>query len=326
MIRHMTFIARKVKKGDKLNYKIPKKGEYLFIFLTRPTKEEIKKLTSDFRFDPEPLETYVKETHSRRYITKPFQFVIRTAYLQNNTIGYTNLLFIMMSRTLIVSASKPSDVYGEIIEDISESFQTTEARSVGHILYNFLQEDVDENYDVLGRLEQQIKDVEAKATRIALRETKVRVDDILALKRQLFRLSRQFWATTRVISLIRIGVAQVEIDRESERLLGDVHETYLHQIDLAAAQKEMVSDVLNVYSTSISNIAALTSNELNTVVKRLTSYGAILLIPTVIASIYGMNILNLPFAKHQYGFYIIIGIMAGVTGVALANFIKNDWL
>ena len=88
----------------------------------------------------------------------------------------------------------------------------------------------------------------------------------------------------------------------------------------------MVSDVLNVYSTSISNIAALTSNELNTVVKRLTSYGAILLIPTVIASIYGMNILNLPFAKHQYGFYIIIGIMAGVTGVALANFIKNDWL
>jgi len=75
MIRHMTFIARKVKKGDKLNYKIPKKGEYLFIFLTRPTKEEIKKLTSDFRFDPEPLETYVKETHSRRYITKPFQFV-----------------------------------------------------------------------------------------------------------------------------------------------------------------------------------------------------------------------------------------------------------
>jgi magnesium transporter len=326
MIRHLTFMAGKVKKGDKLNYRIPKKGEYLLIFLTRPTNDEINKLARDFRLDAEPLRTYIKETHSRRYITKPFQFVMRTAYIQKNIIGYANLLFILMNRILIVSASKPSDYYEEIVEDVAESFQKFEARSIGHILYNFLQEDVDENYEVLGRLEQQIKDVEAKATRTSLKETKVRVEDILALKRQLFRLSRQFWATTRVISLIRIGVAQIEIDKESERLLGDVHETFLHQIDLAAAQKEMISDALSVYSTSISNISAMTSNELNLVVKKLTSYGAILLIPTVIASIYGMNVSHLPFAQHQYGFYIVMGIMTVITGLVLANFIKNDWL
>jgi len=326
MIKHLTFKGKRVKKGNRLNYKIPKRGEYLLIFLTRPTNEEIKKLAKDFKLDPEPLNTYMKETNSRRYITKPFQFVMRTAYIQTNSIGYSNLLFILMNRVLIVSAAKPSDFYDEIIEDIAESFENVEVRSVGHIFYNFLKEDVDENYEVLGKLEQMIKDVEARATRVKLKEAGVRVEDILTLKNQLFRLSRQFWSTTRVISLIRIGVAKVELDSESERLLVDIHETFLHQIDLASTQKDMVSDVLNVYSTTISNISARTANELNIVVKRVTSYAALLLIPTLIASIYGMNISNLPFAEHPYGFYIIIGIMVLITGMGLANFIKNDWL
>jgi magnesium transporter len=326
MIKYVMFKAGKVRKGNQLNYKVPKKGEYLLVFLTRPTQEEINKLTKDFKFDPEPLKVYAKDTHSRRYITKPFQFLMRSTYVEKRRIGYSNLLFILMNRVLIVSASKPSDFYDEIMEDVAGSFEKTQVRSIGHVLYNFLQEDVDENYEVLGQLEQNIRDVEARATRVKLKETRVRVEDILTLKRQLFRLSRQFWATTRVISLIRIGVAQIEIDRESERLLGDVHETFLHQIDLASAQKDMVSDVLNVYSTTLSNISAATANELNVVVKRLTSYAALLLVPTLIASIYGMNIDKLPLAQNTYGFYIVLGIMGGLTGIVLLNFIKNDWL
>ena len=325
MIKYLLFKNGKVKKGSAPDYRIPKKDEYLLVFLTRPTSEEIKKVTEDFRFDPEPINTYTKEAQSRRYITKPFQFLMRSTFVQKNTIGFANLLFILMNRTIVVSASKPSEFYDEIIEDLAESFQETKARSIGHILYNFLQEDVNENYEVLGKLEQRIKAVETRATRPKLKETRVRVEDILALKSQLFRLSRQFWATTRVISLIRIGVAQIQIDRESERLLRDVNETFLHQIDLAATQKEMVSDVLNVYSTTISNISATRANELNIVVKKLTSYATLLLIPTLIASIYGMNIM-LPFEDSKYFFYVIIVIMVAATSAMLVNFVKNDWL
>lgn len=326
MIKYLLFRDGKVRKGTGFSYRPPRKGEYLLVFLTRPTPEERKKVTSDFRFDPEPLNSYTRETHSRRYITKPFQFMMRSTFVQRSGIGFANLLFILTNRTIVVSASKPSEFYDEIIEDIAESFEKTRARSIGHILYNFLQEDVNENYEVLGKLEQRIKDVEARATKPMLRETRVRVEDILGLKTQLFRLSRQFWATTRVISLIRIGVAQIHIDRDSERLLRDVNETFLHQIDLAATQKEMVSDVLNVYSTTISNISATKANELNIVVKKLTSHATLLLIPTVIASIYGMNVEGLPFADSKYIFYVILGLMVVLTGAMLVNFVKNDWL
>ena len=76
MITYLNFKGRKVKKGNRLNYHLPQKGEFLLIFLTIPSEKEVKKLTRDFKFDSEPLRTYMKETHSRRYITKPFQFII----------------------------------------------------------------------------------------------------------------------------------------------------------------------------------------------------------------------------------------------------------
>ena len=326
MLKHLFFRRGKVKKGSGSKYPKPRQGEHLLLFMTRPTQDEIKQVTTDFGIEPGPLQTYHKETHSRRYIAKPFQFVMRTAFVEGSGIGFTNLLFVLSTRVLVVATSKPSEFYEEVLEDIAESFTKIEARSVGHILYNFLQEDVDENYEVLGLIERQIKDVEAKASRLKLRETRLKVDDILMLKNRLFRLSRQFWATTRVISLIRIGVAQVYIDKESERLFGDVHETFLHQIDLAAAQKEMVSDALNVYATTLSNIAAIQSNELNIVMKKLTAYASILLVPTLIASVYGMNFAHIPLSEHAYGFYMVVGMMVVFTGIMLANFIKNDWL
>ena len=326
MIKYLFFKTGGVDKGSDLEYKLPKKGEHLLIFLTKPSSEEVSRVSQDFSVDPEPLAVYEKEMHSRRFITKPFQFVMRTAYLQKNKISYTNLLFILMDRVLIVSSSKPSDFYDEILGDISESFQNIEPRSIAHILYNFLQEDVDENYDVLGYLEKKIKDIESRASKPNLGKTQLKVDDILSLKTKLFRLSRQFWATTRVISLIRIGVAKIRIDPGSERLLGDVHETFLHQIDLAATQKEMVSDVLNVYSTTLSNISAIQANELNVVMKKLTSYAAILLVPTLIASVYGMNFEWIPLSRNDWGFFITIGMMFVFTTFTFIHFKKNDWV
>ncbi len=325
MLKYLFFGRCKVKKGTG-NYHIPSQGQYMLIFLTRPTPEEVNRVTRDFKIDPEPLQSYFKETHSRRYIAKPFQFVMRATFAENGGIGFTNLLFILTNRVLIVSSAKPTDFYDEIFEDVGETFSKTPVRSVGHILYNFLQEDVDENYDVLGLLEKQIKDVEVRASKMKLKESRLRVEDILTLKHKLFRLSRQFWATTRVLSLIRLGVAQVYIDKESARLLGDVHETFLHQIDLAAAQKEMVSDALNVYSTTISNISAYTANELNVVVKKLSAYASLLLVPTLLASIYGMNVSHLPFATGEHSFLILMGLMLAATAPIMVYFLKNDWL
>ena len=326
MIRYILFnLKGSIRKGTGTGSPKPAKGEYLFIYLSRPGKEEIDKASSEFGFDKKPMANIGRETHSRRYITLPFQFVMRTVYLENSKIETSNLLFVLTERCMITASSKESKYYDELVDNLFEGFRKTRVRGICHIFCNFLQEDVDENYEVLGRIEEQIKQIEFKAA-VFERESKVKVEDIMYLKSQLYKLSRQFWATTRVISLIRMGVAQVPLDGESVRLLGDVHETFLHQIDVAAAQKEMLSDTLTVYSTGISNRLAIVSNELNLIVKRLSGYALVLLIPTLIASVYGMNFRHIPLSEAWWAFYAINGFMLLTMVAILAYAKRNNWL
>ncbi|MBI2581199.1 hypothetical protein HYV85_05350 [Candidatus Woesearchaeota archaeon] len=326
MISYVLFDGKgSVKKGSRLDYPKPGKKDYLLIFLSRPNREEIDRIASDFKFDKRPIANFAKEFHSRRFITVPFQFVMRSVYIEDGKVDSTNLLFVLTNKCLIVASAKESRYYDELVTNLLEGFRKTKVRSIGHILCNFLQEDVDENYEVLGKIEEQIKSIEFKAAMFE-KESRIKVDDIMYLKSQLYKLSRQFWATTRVISLIRMGVAQVGIDTESIRLLGDVHETFLHQIDVAAAQKEMLSDALTVYATGVNNRLAIISNNLNLIMKRLAAYGLILLIPTLISGIFGMNFSVIPFAQYEWGFFAVTGSTLALMASIFFYAKKNDWL
>jgi len=317
MIRYVLFNEKgSAQKGSRLDYPKLAKNDYLLIFLSKPSKEEIDKVSSDFSFDKKPIINLAKETHSRRYITVPFQFTMRATYLENGKVEFSNLIFILTNKCLIVASSKEAGYYDELIDNLYEEFRKTKVRSICHVFCNFLQEDVDENYEVLGKMEEQIKDVELKVV-VFEKNVSVNVDDIIYLKSRLYKMSRQFWSITRVISLIRMGASQVYIDPESTRLLGDVHETFLHQIDVIAAQKEMLSDALTIYSTSVNNKLAIISNDLNLVMKRLAAYGLILLIPTLISGIFGMNLMNIPLEHFSWGFYAVTGAIFAIMAAII---------
>ena len=70
--------------------------------------------------------------------------------------------------------------------------------------------------------------------------------------------------------------------------------------------------------------ASVISNNLNVVLKFLTAVTIILMIPTLIASMYGMNI-RLPFQDHPYAFLINIGISFTLTLISTIIFIKRKW-
>ncbi len=325
MIRYVLFNQKgSVSKGSKADYPHLGKNDFLLIYLARPSREEIEKVSSDFKFDKKPLTNFTRESHSRRYITIPFQFVMRSVYLENDKIEYTNILFVLTRQCLIVASSKESKYYDELTDHLFEEFRKAKVRGISHVFCNFLQEDVDENYEVLGRIEDQIKKIEFKVATLE-KDSGIKVEDIMYLKSQLYKLSRQFWATTRVISLIRMGVAQIPNDTESIRLLGDIHETFLHQIDVAAAQKEMLSDALQIHSTNINNRLTVIQNELNVVMKKLAAYALILLIPTLITGIFGMNLV-IPLGHHMWGFYIVTGTIIATMAIIMTYAKKSDWL
>ena len=105
---------------------------------------------------------------------------------------------------------------------------------------------------------------------------------------------------------------------EDEDLLEDV----LTEIGQAIQMTDVSTGIL---SQMMDAFASIISNNLNVVMKFLASATIILALPTLIASIYGMN-LDLPFQRHPQAFFITMGTAVLISLVVVVVFIRKDWL
>ncbi len=109
-----------------------------------------------------------------------------------------------------------------------------------------------------------------------------------------------------------------EFSEELTERLEDIEIDTMQQHETASMYKEMLSTTLDAYQSSI-------SNNLNLVLKILASISLILMLPTLIASLYGMNV-GLPLENNPYAFWIIAFISAGWAGFLIFLFRRLDWL
>lgn len=98
--------------------------------------------------------------------------------------------------------------------------------------------------------------------------------------------------------------------------------------DLMIANNQLVDSARSVLKT-IQNIRtaaeSILTHKLNTTIRTLTVLTILLTIPTIIASLYGMNV-PLPLGEHPYAFWmVVIAIIVTVCGVALL-FKHHKWL
>ena len=97
--------------------------------------------------------------------------------------------------------------------------------------------------------------------------------------------------------------------RESEDLT-DLFEDIIidnsQALDMAKVYTEILNGTMDAYSSII-------SNNLNIVIQRLTLITIILMVPTLVASYYGMNVKGLPFHEHPYAFIFILVFSIGLS-------------
>jgi len=88
---------------------------------------------------------------------------------------------------------------------------------------------------------------------------------------------------------------------------------------------EMANVHTNILNGTMEAYASIISNNLNFVIQRLTLITLILMVPTLIASYYGMNVKNLPMAQTEGGFYYVI-IISIILSLILAWFFRRRQL
>ncbi|KIA97805.1 magnesium transporter CorA family protein [Flavobacterium sp. KMS] len=99
----------------------------------------------------------------------------------------------------------------------------------------------------------------------------------------------------------------------------DFDPVLVEDVEIELRQAE---ETTNIYSNILTGMmdayASVISNNLNVIMKRLTSISIILMIPTLVASLYGMNVPN-NLQENNHGFFIIllISLLISICGVFL---------
>ena len=108
-----------------------------------------------------------------------------------------------------------------------------------------------------------------------------------------------------------------EKDYQSPELLEDV------MIELKQAQN-MVNIYSDILTGTMDAFASIISNNVNTIMKRMTSLSIVLMVPTLIASFYGMNV-DIHIEELPHAFSLIVCFSVLLSALAFIVFRKIKW-
>lgn len=145
------------------------------------------------------------------------------------------------------------------------------------------------------------------------------------IPRELFELRRSLVSFRRASVPLRDVVGQIlrrdvpQIDDAALLRFQDVYDHVLRISELLDTQREILTGLLEAQ-------LAIMSNNMNAVMKATSSWGAILIVATLVAGIYGMNFRNMPELDWRLGYPFALGLMAVITGLLYRVFRRRGWL
>jgi magnesium transporter len=109
-------------------------------------------------------------------------------------------------------------------------------------------------------------------------------------------------------------VAGRDLTEEEQDLLDDVRVEFGQARELADIYSNILTGMMDAF-------ASIISNNVSTVMKFLASITIVLMLPTLVASTFGMNV-HLPFQESPYAFWITMGVSFALSAVAVIAFLR----
>jgi magnesium transporter len=101
---------------------------------------------------------------------------------------------------------------------------------------------------------------------------------------------------------------------------------YRDVLDHVIRSQEMIDNIRELLTGALDVRMAQASNRLNIVMKQLSAWAAIILIPTLIAGVYGMNFRHMPELDWRFGYPFALGLMGAAAFILYRVFRRRDWL
>lgn len=286
-------------------------------------KEVIQQLGTMFELHRLALEDVVN-VHQRPKIedyTEQLFFVARMVY-RNETIQTEQLSMFIGENYVLTFQERPGgDCFDPVRERLRKGVARIRSYGTDYLAYCLIDALVDAYFPII---EVYGDHLEALEDEVLESPTASIVNEIHQARRDLLLLRRAIWPLREAINALLRDQAQRFSD-ETRVHLRDCYDHSIQILDFVESYRELVSDLMDVYLSSL-------SARMNEVMRVLTVIATIFIPLTFISSVYGMNFdteaswWNMPELSWPFGYPLVLGVMGVVAVVQLVFFWRRGWL
>ena len=223
---------------------------------------------------------------------------------------------LIIGRTFVLSFQESEgDVFDAVRERLRKAKGRIRKMGPDYLAYALADAIVDHYFLVLEKIGEEIESLEDEL--ITEPDAKT-VEAIHNLKRELIFLRKSVWPLREAIVGLEKGDSELIQDKTAV-YLRDVYDHTIQVIDTIETFRDMVSGMLDVYLSSL-------SNKMNQVMKVLTIIATLFIPMTFIAGIYGMNFKFMPELEWHWGYLFSWAIMILIGLSMVVYFKKKKWI
>jgi magnesium transporter len=208
-----------------------------------------------------------------------------------------------------------SDVFGAVRQRLQEDVSRLVKQGADYLVYTLIDAIVDNYFVVLENLGEQIEFLEDELISDPDRGT---IHTIHELKRELIFLRKSIWPLREIIGVLERGESAL-FQQSSLIYLRDLYDHTIQVIDTVETFRDMVSGLLDIYLSSI-------SNRMNEVMKVLTIISTVFIPLSFIVGLYGMNFVYMPELQWKWGYFAIWVLIILVVLGMLTYFRRKKWI
>lgn len=304
---------------------LAERGGMAWIGLYRPTAGEMASVAEEFGLHPLAVEDAIS-AHQRpkmeRYDNNLFTVLRPARYLDSEEVVEFGELHIFTGEDFVITVRHAETPGVARTRHRLENQPELLAQGPEAVLYALLDQVVDDYAPVVAGLENDIDEIE---------------DQLFAgdpnVSRRIYQLSREVIQFQRAVHPLEAMMAQLasgsekyHVDIETQRYLRDVADHVQNVTARVDSFRQLLQNALTVDGTLTANRQNAASAVQNEEVKKISSWAAIFFAPSFVASLYGMNFVNMPELHWAWGYPMAVGLMIVLGATIYMIFKRNKWL
>lgn len=295
-------------------------GAFTWIGLLDPSPGELDLVIADLGFPVLQVEDAQNPQQRAKVeaLSKDHAFVVlkQLGYRPSTSDVETGQISVLVGPTVVVTVRHGN--VGSLTNARTRLNASTELRALGplSVLYAVMDAVVDGYIAVAEEIEIDVDEIEGEV--FAAGQGTEPAERLYRLKRENIEVRRAVSPLTGFAHEVVSGFG-LDLPEETQPFFRDIADHILRVHD----QVEQADSLL---TTLVMSSTARQDLRQNRDMRKISAWVAMAAVPTMIAGIYGMNFDNMPELRWEYGYFMVLGVMAGAAALMYRAFRRSGWL